>query len=58
MCHCFLIIQVCVDDELLTIIIFITDLVRSIRDPEKPATLEDLDVVSEDGIKVCLSIFL
>ncbi|XP_073990332.1 cytosolic iron-sulfur assembly component galla-1 [Rhodnius prolixus] len=29
------------------------DLVRSIRDPEKPATLEDLDVVSEDGIKIC-----
>uniref|UniRef100_A0A224XM54 Uncharacterized protein n=1 Tax=Panstrongylus lignarius TaxID=156445 RepID=A0A224XM54_9HEMI len=29
------------------------DLVRSIRDPEKPATLEDLDVVSEEGIEIC-----
>nr|CAD7401979.1 unnamed protein product [Timema cristinae] len=28
----------------------VTDYIRSIRDPEKPATLEDLHVVYEDGV--------
>lgn len=28
------------------------DIIRTIRDPEKPATLEDLSVVFEDGITV------
>ncbi|KAK9496414.1 hypothetical protein O3M35_011061 [Rhynocoris fuscipes] len=31
----------------------IYDLIRTIRDPEKPATLEDLDVVSENLIEIC-----
>lgn len=30
----------------------ITDYLRTIRDPEKPQTLEDLNVVSEEGIIV------
>jgi len=28
------------------------DLIRDIRDPEKPETLEELCIVSEDGVKV------
>ncbi|CAL1527363.1 unnamed protein product [Lymnaea stagnalis] len=31
----------------------IFDLVSRIRDPEKPDSLEDLNVISESGIKVC-----
>lgn len=31
-----------------------SDLIRTIKDPEKPATLEDLDVVYENGVKVSL----
>lgn len=27
-----------------------TDILRTIRDPEKPSTLEDLNVVYEEGI--------
>lgn len=30
----------------------LTDLLRTIRDPEKPCTLEDLNVIYEDGIFV------
>lgn len=30
----------------------IYDLIKNIRDPEKPMTLEDLQVVYEDGVKV------
>ncbi|XP_002733215.1 MIP18 family protein galla-1-like isoform X2 [Saccoglossus kowalevskii] len=30
----------------------IYDIIRTIRDPEKPQTLEDLDVVYEDGVLV------
>ncbi|XP_011174171.1 MIP18 family protein galla-1 isoform X2 [Solenopsis invicta] len=33
----------------------IYDLLRTIKDPEKPQTLEQLDVVYEDCIKVCHS---
>lgn len=29
-----------------------SDYIRNIRDPEKPATLEDLSVVYEDGVMV------
>nr|CAB3230999.1 MIP18 family protein FAM96A [Phallusia mammillata] len=29
-----------------------TDIIRTIRDPEKPGTLEDLDVVYEEGVSV------
>ncbi|KAI0215025.1 MIP18 family protein galla-1 [Lamellibrachia satsuma] len=29
------------------------DVIRTIRDPEKPDTLEDLNVVYEEGISVC-----
>ncbi len=29
-----------------------TDVIRNIRDPEKPETLEELDVVYEHGVKV------
>lgn len=32
--------------------IFFADLIKNIRDPEKPMTLEDLQVVYEDGVKV------
>ncbi len=32
----------------------IPDLVRDIRDPEKPETLEQLDVVYEEGVTVTL----
>jgi len=28
------------------------DLIRDIRDPEKPETLEQLNIVYEDGVKV------
>ena len=28
------------------------DIISTIKDPEKPGTLEDLDVVYEDGVKV------
>jgi hypothetical protein len=34
-----------------TVYIF-SDYIRNIRDPEKPATLEDLSVVYEDGVMV------
>jgi len=30
----------------------ISDLIRDIRDPEKPETLEQLNIVYEDGVKV------
>ena len=29
-----------------------SDLIRDIRDPEKPETLEELNIVCEDGVKV------
>jgi len=28
------------------------DLIRDIRDPEKPETLEQLNIICEDGVKV------
>ncbi|CAH0382816.1 unnamed protein product [Bemisia tabaci] len=31
---------------------FRVDFIRNIKDPEKPATLEELEVVSEDSIKI------
>lgn len=31
------------------------DVIRTIKDPEKPNTLEDLNVVYEDGISVSIS---
>jgi hypothetical protein len=34
------------------IIYIFSDYIRNIRDPEKPATLEDLSVVYEDGVMV------
>lgn len=34
------------------IIYIFSDFIRNIRDPEKPATLEDLSVVYEDGVMV------
>ncbi|KYM90405.1 hypothetical protein ALC53_01837 [Atta colombica] len=34
---------------------YFSDLLRTIKDPEKPQTLEQLDVVYEDCIKVCHS---
>lgn len=30
--------------------LFVADMLRTIRDPEKPSTLEDLNVVYEEGI--------
>ncbi|EGI59471.1 UPF0195 protein [Acromyrmex echinatior] len=35
--------------------LFVSYLLRTIKDPEKPQTLEQLDVVYEDCIKVCHS---
>lgn len=32
----------------------VTDIIRTIKDPEKPATLEDLNVVYENGVEVCI----
>lgn len=32
--------------------LFFPDIIRSIKDPEKPYTLEDLNVVYEDGVEV------
>lgn len=32
---------------------YFSDIIRSIQDPEKSETLEELDIVYEDGIKVC-----
>lgn len=32
-----------------------TDILRTLRDPEKDATLEDLEVIQEDKIKVSRS---
>lgn len=34
------------------IVYIFSDYIRNIRDPEKPATLEDLSVVYEDGVMV------
>jgi len=31
-----------------------TDIIRTIKDPEKPATLEDLSVVYENGVEVSI----
>lgn len=39
----------------LTIFRYFSDLLRTIKDPEKPQTLEQLDVVYEDCIRVCRS---
>lgn len=36
------------------IIIEPTDIIRTIKDPEKPATLEDLNVVYENGVVVSI----
>lgn len=36
----------------LTINIFVSDCIKTIKDPEKPATLEDLNVVYEEGVQV------
>nr|CAD7426482.1 unnamed protein product [Timema monikensis] len=36
----------------------VTDYIRSIRDPEKPATLEDLHVVYEDGVMLITRVAL
>jgi len=36
---------------LFTTLIF-PDIISTIKDPEKPGTLEDLDVVFEEGVKV------
>lgn len=33
-----------------------TDIIRTIKDPEKPATLEDLNVVYENGVEVSIPI--
>ncbi|XP_063615209.1 cytosolic iron-sulfur assembly component 2A-like [Penaeus indicus] len=41
-----------VDSELTDIAATVYDAIRLVRDPEKDATLEDLNVVSEEGIKV------
>lgn len=35
--------------------IMLADCIRNIRDPEKPASLEDLQVVYEDGVQVTKS---
>lgn len=35
----------------------VSEYIRNIRDPEKPATLEDLSVVYEDGVMVSDDIF-
>lgn len=34
---------------------FNLDLIRTIKDPEKPGTLEDLDIVYESGVNVELN---
>jgi hypothetical protein len=34
-----------------------SECIRNIRDPEKPATLEDLNVVYEDGVMVSNDVF-
>lgn len=31
---------------------FILDLIKDIRDPEKPFTLEELGIISEDSIQI------
>lgn len=36
----------------LKIVVGQTDIIRTIKDPEKPATLEDLNVVYENGVEV------
>ncbi|XP_050540019.1 MIP18 family protein galla-1 [Daktulosphaira vitifoliae] len=41
-----------IDDKSDDIKYQIYDLIRTIRDPEKPATLEDLNVVYEEGVQV------
>lgn len=38
----------------LTIVSEQTDIIRTIKDPEKPATLEDLNVVYENGVEVSI----
>lgn len=40
------------DAELKDVAAAVFDSLRSIRDPEKDATLEDLEVIKEEGIKV------
>lgn len=40
------------DKSILQIISILSDYIRTIRDPEKPSTLEDLNVIYEDGIFV------
>ncbi|XP_042218298.1 cytosolic iron-sulfur assembly component 2A-like isoform X1 [Homarus americanus] len=40
------------DAELSSVAATVYDLLRTVRDPEKDATLEDLEVIREEGIKV------
>ncbi|XP_045593324.1 cytosolic iron-sulfur assembly component 2A isoform X2 [Procambarus clarkii] len=40
------------DAELVDVAATVYDALRTVRDPEKDATLEDLDVIKEEGIKV------
>ncbi|XP_077988791.1 cytosolic iron-sulfur assembly component 2A-like [Glandiceps talaboti] len=40
------------DDEAVELVGEIYDIIRTIKDPEKEQTLEDLDVVYEDGVTV------
>jgi len=35
-----------------TFFLFISDLIKDIRDPEKPQTLEELEVVNEENVNV------
>lgn len=44
--------EVAQDEELTDVSNTVYDVLRLIKDPEKDATLEDLDVIREDGIKV------
>lgn len=40
------------DEELLSLAADVYDIIKDIRDPEKPNTLEELNVVFEDGIQM------
>ncbi|CAH1393109.1 unnamed protein product [Nezara viridula] len=42
-------VELCTPEELK---LTVYDIIRSIKDPEKPFTLEDLNVVYEDGVEV------
>lgn len=51
--HNFFYLVLCFAYNLIDLASFLSDVLRLVKDPEKDATLEELDVLQENRIKVC-----